>query len=273
MNLSLLYYVAWWLSFAYAKDCTLVGGGEAKQAKLLKKIDAIKGKNFTATDEKNTFKYTVGICTGVMAGDDNVGVAAIQEEPKSPGPGSKVHILGLYNQTQVMGGNNWLYLKYKDGENYTSHCDKVKRQAHLMIVCDPEGGETHLRIIEEHNNISHSDTCYYLFELSTPIVCVVPPVPQEALSGGSIFCIIFFTILGIYLIIGFLYQRIVVGAKGLEQIPNYNFWKDFGQLQADGCDFVCRCGERQDAKMYRGIDDQLLNPEPRDDRDDRLLPM
>ena len=36
----------------------------------------------------------------------------------------------------------------------------------------------------------------------------------------------------IYLILGFLYQRFIVGAKGMEQIPNYKFWRDFGSLQA-----------------------------------------
>lgn len=36
----------------------------------------------------------------------------------------------------------------------------------------------------------------------------------------------------VYLILGFLYQRFAVGAQGLEQIPNYGFWKDFGSLQA-----------------------------------------
>jgi hypothetical protein len=30
----------------------------------------------------------------------------------------------------------------------------------------------------------------------------------------------------------FLYQRLVLGAKGKEQIPNYSFWQDFGNLQA-----------------------------------------
>ena len=36
----------------------------------------------------------------------------------------------------------------------------------------------------------------------------------------------------VYLLLGFLYQRFVVGAKGLEQIPNYTFWTNFGSLQA-----------------------------------------
>ncbi len=38
--------------------------------------------------------------------------------------------------------------------------------------------------------------------------------------------------MGVYLIGGFIYQRLVVGAKGWEQLPNYAFWQDFGNLQA-----------------------------------------
>ena len=36
----------------------------------------------------------------------------------------------------------------------------------------------------------------------------------------------------LYLILGMLYQRFIVGAKGLEQIPNYLMWREFGTLQA-----------------------------------------
>ena len=48
----------------------------------------------------------------------------------------------------------------------------------------------------------------------------------------AIFCCRLIGVGSIYLILGFLYQRLVVGAKGMEQIPNYNFWRDFGSLQA-----------------------------------------
>lgn len=39
-------------------------------------------------------------------------------------------------------------------------------------------------------------------------------------------------VLAVYLIGGFLYQRLIVGAKGVEQFPNYNFWVEFGNLAA-----------------------------------------
>ena len=42
----------------------------------------------------------------------------------------------------------------------------------------------------------------------------------------------FVCVVGLYLLGGFAYQRLVVGAKGFEQIPNYAFWVDFGNLQA-----------------------------------------
>ena len=39
-------------------------------------------------------------------------------------------------------------------------------------------------------------------------------------------------LLAAYLIGGFLYQRLVVGAKGMEQFPNIAFWQEFGNLTA-----------------------------------------
>lgn len=41
-----------------------------------------------------------------------------------------------------------------------------------------------------------------------------------------------FSLLTVYLIGGFLYQRLIVGAKGMEQFPNYAFWVEVGNLAA-----------------------------------------
>lgn len=38
----------------------------------------------------------------------------------------------------------------------------------------------------------------------------------------------------------------------------------------DGCDYICRCGPRQESQAYRGIDDHL---KMEDERDDQLLNM
>ena len=40
----------------------------------------------------------------------------------------------------------------------------------------------------------------------------------------------FFCAVFAYLVGGFMYMRFILGAKGYEQIPNYGFWQDFGNL-------------------------------------------
>ncbi len=120
-----------------------------------------------------------------------------------------------------------------------------------------------MNVVEENTN--KSENCYYLFELSIAAVC--DAAPARGLSTGSVFCVVyvsqtrlvacrarksllprvlhssvlqltvpfrsrFVCLVGVYLILGFIYQRLVVGAKGWEQVPNYAFWKDFGNLQA-----------------------------------------
>ena len=43
---------------------------------------------------------------------------------------------------------------------------------------------------------------------------------------------------------GCLYKRFLLGAKGWEQVPCLSLYRDFGNLSADGCDFVCRSRPR-----------------------------
>lgn len=94
----------------------------------------------------------------------------------------------------------------------------------------------------------------------------------------------------------------------MEQFPNYTFWVEVGNLSAvsliidvsetagdvflfaffcviskfitnffhsplqDGCDFVCRSGNREESPAYRGVAQDTLEEEP-EERDDHLLPM
>lgn len=43
-------------------------------------------------------------------------------------------------------------------------------------------------------------------------------------------------------------------------------------LLQDGCDFVCRSKNREEAPAYRGVTADALDEEP-EERDDHLLPM
>ncbi|XP_066028020.1 cation-dependent mannose-6-phosphate receptor-like [Pocillopora verrucosa] len=180
-------------------------------------------------------------------------------------------VIGTFRGAHVTGGTDWLMIKYFHGEEYTHHCKGLERISIVLMTCDPGVERGTMRVIEEYRNQSSVDDpknpleCYYLFELNNDAACTAKP---KHLSAGSIMLIILIVVGSIYLILGFLYQRYMVGAKGMEQIPNYNFWKDCGSLQADGCNFMCRCSESSPTR-YKAMDDALAD----DDRDDTLLPM
>jgi len=57
-------------------------------------------------------------------------------------------------------------------------------------------------------------------------------------STGSILDIIFFTISFAYLGLGISVNYFLVGARGVEMIPNLDFWKDFPALVLDGMKFL-----------------------------------
>ncbi|CAI8013292.1 Cation-dependent mannose-6-phosphate receptor [Geodia barretti] len=69
---------------------------------------------------------------------------------------------------------------------------------------------------------------------------------------------------------GCLYKRFVVGAKGWEQIPCISFYREFGNLMADGCDYVCRSRPRTVVE-YEPTFGAASDSE--DEKDDNLLPM
>ncbi|NP_001401256.1 cation-dependent mannose-6-phosphate receptor isoform 6 [Homo sapiens] len=111
--------------------------------------------------------------------------------------------------------------------------------------------------------------CFYLFEMDSSLACS-PEISH--LSVGSILLVTFASLVAVYVVGGFLYQRLVVGAKGMEQFPHLAFWQDLGNLVADGCDFVCRSKPRNVPAAYRGVGDDQLGEES-EERDDHLLPM
>ncbi|CAL1268428.1 unnamed protein product [Larinioides sclopetarius] len=237
-----------------------------RETELLNIIKPLTGLVFDVKDAiaPTEFTYKISICGHIEGSEPHVAAMQFTKDNKS-------FPLGMNNNVNIMGGTDWILLSYFGGSKYSHHCNGTDRVTQIMIVCDPDVLKGKLEILEERKSNEHSN-CYYLFELNSNVSCAVKTseVVPNKLSSGSVFCILFFTVVSVYLICGFLYKRIVIGAKGLEQIPNYSFWRDFGNLQADGCDYICRWGPRQESQAYRGIDDHLKIDE---DRDDQLLNM
>jgi hypothetical protein len=63
-------------------------------------------------------------------------------------------------------------------------------------------------------------------------------VPSSGLSSGSVFLLIFFTVLFVYCLGGAVYNTKRKGTKGMESIPNIDTWRALpGNIKA-GCSFT-----------------------------------
>ncbi|OCT71337.1 hypothetical protein XELAEV_18034317mg [Xenopus laevis] len=260
------------LAFASADDnliddCQLVGGDKKSSTEqaVLAKLAPLKGKRFEATTKEgsDTYKYSFVVCGRVGNSTKTTYEGLVQSKEGS----TDTSVIGRINDTHIMSGTDWILLIYGSGDKYDSHCNNEARKAMVMISCNKKTLGDHFAVIQEERNKSRE--CFYLFEMDSSLAC---PPEESHLGVGSILLIVFAVLVAVYIIGGFLYQRFVVGAKGMEQFPNITFWQELGNLMADGCDFVCRSRPRTSETAYRGVGDDQLGEEP-EERDDHLLPM
>ncbi|XP_033983330.1 cation-dependent mannose-6-phosphate receptor [Trematomus bernacchii] len=245
------------------KNCKLLTES-ASEREVLNRLEPLAHKNFTAVTNNGTESYTyVFQLCGDVGGIQGAGVVQFETKKME----NKPTVIGMYNATQAIGGSDWVMLFYRNGESYDGHCSKEMRKAMIMISCNRGISSDQMKVVLEVRQ--RTQDCFYLFELDSSAVC---PSLESHLSTGSIILIIGFCLLSVYLLGGFLYQRLIVGAKGMEQFPNYAFWLEVGNMTADGCDFVCRSQNREEAPAYRGVATEPLEEEP-EERDDYLLPM
>ncbi|XP_006012374.1 cation-dependent mannose-6-phosphate receptor [Latimeria chalumnae] len=244
-------------------SCTLLGKeGSTTERALLKKLEPLMPLSFETkggVSQDETYTYKFRVCRAAGNSSDS-GLVQIDKKNHET-------VVGRFSQTHLIGGSDWIMLIYEHGDEYKDHCNKEARKAMVMISCNEKTlGDAFTVVIEEREK---NEDCFYLFELDSQVAC---PLVMKHLSVGSILLIVTFSLVAVYIVGGILYQRLVVGAKGMEQFPNYSFWQNLGNLTADGCDFVCRSKPRNAPAAYRGVGDDQLGEET-DERDDHLLPM
>ncbi|XP_034996526.2 cation-dependent mannose-6-phosphate receptor [Zootoca vivipara] len=250
-----------------AKDneCDLLGeeGSEStKEKKVLERLEPIFGKSFEIegeNEEHEKYTYKFRVCRDA-SNKTNSGVVQINDKHETK-------VLGRINETHLASGSSWILLTYKGGDPYSSRCGKEQRKAIVMITCNKKTLASGFTMVSEERE--KKNECFYLFELESSLAC---PPEDSHLSIGSILLLTLAPLVTVYLIGGFLYQRLLVGAKGMEQFPHLAFWQDLGNLVADGCDFVFRSKPRNVPAAYRGVGDDQLGEES-EERDDHLLPM
>ncbi|NXC13821.1 MPRD protein, partial [Corythaeola cristata] len=250
------------------RSCDVIGDESSEsqvERALLEKLEPLSQIRFNVTVEKSkteNYVYHFRVCREVNSTSHDFG-GLVQTDRQN----GKITVIGRINETQVFNGSDWIMLIYKGGDSYGTHCSGEKRRAAIMISCKRGVTASSFSIISEERE--KEQDCFYLFEMDSSVAC---PAEDSHLSVGSILLITFASLIAVYIIGGFLYQRLVVGAKGMEQFPHFAFWQDLGNLVADGCDFVCRSKPRTAPAAYRGVGDDQLGEES-EERDDHLLPM
>jgi len=249
------------LMIVYARvkgDCT-IDTTDKRTGKLHEKIQkwSIYKKTFTLKNDSTV--YQIGICQYLAIGNKtNSGV--VQEE------NHKSFVLGRIDRVRLFEGDGWTQLTYENGDSFENRCENRQRSVSLMFICGKNSNSP--KILQE--NTEKDSSCFYAFQFEVAEICANDtPIAKKSLSGGAIFLIILLSVASAYLIGGFLFMRIQRGARGIDQIPNLDFWRRFGNLAADGCDFCCRCNTTNSRAGYfldesgpdlRGGDDDILSP-------------
>lgn len=270
----------------------------------LKALEPLIGQTFTATyttpNPNREYTFYIGICTQPCPSTDarltsvckeNVGVVQTWKDER----GAFQHrVVGRFDNAAIQGSDRWKMMTYFDGDEYHHHCNlNSNRKANLMFTCDETLSAPAVHVLEE--NSQRNDSCYYLIEVASSALCPKSnSILPRGVSAGSVIVILVVVAVSCYLIFGCLYRRVVVGAKGLDQMPNLPFWQNLGNLMADGCDFLFRTktpitssqrsvpgsgggyqpvtsspGER----VYKGLGDDILSNGDVSANDDSLLPM
>lgn len=94
----------------------------------------------------------------------------------------------------------------------------------------------------------------YKMTLTSRCACVDGcgyPILPRGMSLGSFLLLLLLLAIIMYLLIGYIYRRFVIGARGIELFPHLSFWRDFPFLVQDGFFFLIKCG--QDDLTYERI--------------------
>ncbi|XP_030754292.1 uncharacterized protein LOC115881070 isoform X2 [Sitophilus oryzae] len=123
---------------------------------------------------------------------------------------------------------------------------KINSLPSIQLVC-VDSQDTSLKI----SNHGANELLLY-----SPAVCVKYSTLPEGLSFGTIFCLIFFISSIIYFVGGGLILYFARGARGIEVIPNYDFWTSLPGLIKDGTIYIlggCRPFTVSTAETYDRI--------------------
>ncbi|KAI9593255.1 mannose-6-phosphate receptor binding domain-containing protein [Syncephalis fuscata] len=198
--------------------CTVADEKNSKYYDL-RPLTKTGSKDWEIDGQDGKFNYRLNVCdeihydkTGLS---ESWNVAAFQITGEKKG-----FSIGRISKTPVLRDDH-IVLVYENGDECgesTSHRTTV-----ISFYCDENASK------EAKPKFSASiHSCVYIFNWYTPFACAssTPPSRQKSSSGGSSFFSILSILVFIYLLVGILYKRFVLSARGFEQIPHIDFWRN-----------------------------------------------
>ncbi|KAL2147615.1 hypothetical protein VTI28DRAFT_8069 [Corynascus sepedonium] len=120
--------------------------------------------------------------------------------------------------------------KGKDDDEGKKKQKQLRKSASISFLCDHDP-DTPTAI-----SFAMADPyeCAYFFEVRSQHACAsAEPHKPGSVGPGSVFAIIFFITVLVYVMGGVFYQRTVAHARGWRQLPNYSMWAGIWSLIKD----------------------------------------
>jgi len=117
--------------------------------------------------------------------------------------------------------------KGKDDDEGKKKQKQLRKSASISFLCDHDP-DTPTAI-----SFAMADPyeCAYFFEVRSQHACAsAEPHKPGSVGPGSVFAIIFFITVLVYVMGGVFYQRTVAHARGWRQLPNYSMWAGIWSL-------------------------------------------
>ncbi|CAH1109715.1 unnamed protein product [Psylliodes chrysocephalus] len=201
-------------------------------------------------EEVTYLNDTIGKTTYTFLGCKDVNYTYPYPNSTTIGPGVLLRGI-LENDTiinsTILGTANQIKFT-KDDKNYlitfVNGSDTKNIQPSITLLCD-NINQPFLKLIDDLNKS---------LVLSSPRVCIL--TEHHGMSGGSVFLLILFIVASIYIIGGAALLYFIRGARGVEMIPNIEFWKNLPGLVKDGAIFLlsgCRPNFVTTAETYDRI--------------------
>uniref|UniRef100_A0A7M5WXK3 Cnidarian restricted protein n=1 Tax=Clytia hemisphaerica TaxID=252671 RepID=A0A7M5WXK3_9CNID len=93
----------------------------------------IRHKHVRVNNKEEEYDYTIAFCgakNAVIQKDIDEGNGKQIGEPRS---------LGTYKNSSLVGGEDWMFIMYREGQSYNSHCHNARKESWINVRCEDKG--------------------------------------------------------------------------------------------------------------------------------------